>query len=341
MSTFKDKFKEVLEDLGGRIQNPLITSFILVWLYKHWLLIFVIFSFGEFPLVAKAHYLLTYIKLQGLCGMVLSPILYSFYSLSVYYLIAIMAQLLKLLIGTRLNAAVITMFDKGKYIQKSEYDKVKRDKQELKNANEQLEAIKDNALSKLKQKEAEFDRQTDKLNKTLSAKDSEIGTLSADLLSVQKQRTELQLLNEKLKTENLLIEELKSQLKVEKEANKIRYEDNQRLEELLRHKTPMVSTRLQDVFGSDIWELSFYNSKGNLFKERFVLEGNDTFALTTSNEKIKITNFKYIKDKNFIEFNKTNPDKGYSNVYTRLSVFEEGLLVGKEGKLSVTYTREK
>lgn len=341
MSTFKEKFKEVMDDLGGRIKNPLITTFILVWLYKHWLLIFVVFSFNDFTLVGKVRFLVTYIKSQEFYGMIWSPILWSFMSLIVYYLIAIIAQLVKLLIGNQFNAAVITLFDKRKYVLKTEHDKIKKLNKDLKASNDSVETTKEVAVSKLKQKEAEFETKEKNLNRTISIKDNEIGTLKADLSTVQKQRIELQSEVETLKTENLKIDKLTVQLNAEKEENKIKYAEIQRLQELLKYKTPLVYTNPYEVFGDGIWELSFYNSKGNLFKERFVLVGNDTFALVTSNEKIKITDFKYIKDKNTIEFNKTNKDKGYANVYTRLVFFDDGLLVGKEGNLSVTYTKDK
>jgi hypothetical protein len=192
MSSFKDTFKEVLEDFGGRIKNPLITSFILVWLYHHWLLVYTLFSFNSYSFLSRVHFLVYYSTNEGFCGMVLCPLGWAFVSLGLYYFIAVMAQLLKILIGIRFNAAIITLFDKGNYVTKTVHNKLKKEKNELKISVDNIEKERDDAKSTLKQKESELEKEKVNHATKIDEKDGKIGELSADLSAVQKDRLLIQ-----------------------------------------------------------------------------------------------------------------------------------------------------
>ena len=122
-----------MDDLGGRFRNPLVLSFILVWLCKHWELVYMLYNFNEnLNLSDRIFQIKHYIGEQKFQGIFLIPLGLAFISLISFYLIGICAQAIKVLIGKRLTAALLAASDRGKYELKTVSDKNKRQNRELK-----------------------------------------------------------------------------------------------------------------------------------------------------------------------------------------------------------------
>jgi hypothetical protein len=128
MTNVKENLKELMEDLGGRIRNPLILSFILVWLYFHWQLVYLLFTMDmTLPMDSRLGSVKTYISQRNYwLGMLGKPLVWAFISLTCYYLIAIAAQAIKVLVGKRLNAFLLIKIDNGAYALKTELNELKR-----------------------------------------------------------------------------------------------------------------------------------------------------------------------------------------------------------------------
>jgi hypothetical protein len=131
MSNFKEKISEIMQDFGGRIKNPVIATFILVWMYQHWTLIFRLFStYSNFSVEEKLFLVKIYINHNGFCGMVFCPLLISFGSLFCYYLIAIIAQLIKI-VGKFLNS-LIAKIDKPGFVPLADLEREEKYSKSLK-----------------------------------------------------------------------------------------------------------------------------------------------------------------------------------------------------------------
>lgn len=123
-----EKLEEIMDDLKGRIRNPLILSFILVWLYFHWSLLYKILTFNNaIPVESRLSLLTKYVSDNGKwCGMIGKPLLWSFISLAFYYIIAIAAQAIKIYLGKRLNAQMLARVDTGSWAFKTELSDEKK-----------------------------------------------------------------------------------------------------------------------------------------------------------------------------------------------------------------------
>ncbi len=132
MSEFKDRIDEIMTDLKGRIRNPLILSFILVWMYFHWRFLYQGFSLDdEFGIDERLRRLEGYVTCKGWYGMVGKPLWVSFVSLIVYYLIAIVAQLAKVG-GKYLYAWIFAKIDPNEFVLRTELEIEKKHSKTLK-----------------------------------------------------------------------------------------------------------------------------------------------------------------------------------------------------------------
>lgn len=128
METFKDRFEDLLDDFKGRVKNPLILSFILVWFYQHWRLVYQFFTIdSKFPFLGRIKMFDVYIKGYGYKGLIVDPLMFAFGSLIVFYVIGIAAQAIKLFVGKRLSAALFAKYDTGSYEIKANSDRYKRE----------------------------------------------------------------------------------------------------------------------------------------------------------------------------------------------------------------------
>ncbi len=127
METFKERFDDLLDDFKGRVKNPLILSFILVWVYQHWRLLYQFWAVdNKIPFSGRIHLFNIYIDRYGFNGMVLEPLYYAFGSLIIFYLIGIIAQAIKLFVGKRLPAYLFAKLDTENYDLKINSEKYKK-----------------------------------------------------------------------------------------------------------------------------------------------------------------------------------------------------------------------
>jgi hypothetical protein len=144
----KEKLNELLEDFKGRIKNPLILSFLLVWLYKHWLLIYWIFTVDDnVSVYTRTNKILEYLKFKGIADLTINPLLISFISLAAYYLIANLAQVIQTYVGRRLHIWLLLVTDKSKTVLRTELDnevaKNKNLKELLKKAESEINSLEE------------------------------------------------------------------------------------------------------------------------------------------------------------------------------------------------------
>jgi hypothetical protein len=156
METFKEKLDDLLDDYKGRIKNPLILSFILVWVYQHWRLLYQFWAIDtKIPFSGRIHLFNIYINENGFCGMILNPLFFAFVSLASFYLIAICGQAIKAFIGKKLAYSVLQKITPSDYVLKSEKSKVEKDLELLK-----MELVKQKENNKrLTIAETEYNRQ--------------------------------------------------------------------------------------------------------------------------------------------------------------------------------------
>lgn len=338
MSSVKEKFNEIMSDLGGRVRNPLIVSFVFVWLYQNWSLIYIYFNLNpDFSFGEKLFILRIYLNGCGVNGIFWNPLLFAFISLSIYYLIAIVAQLTKHLLGERLNAAIILVFDKSKYVLKIKHNKVLEENRKLKLKEEASDNEMASYKSKLRQKEAELEKVEDDYNSTIEKKDTEYGQLSATNKRLVDENGKLRISKD---SSDKAKENLSQQLSISESKNEQYLKTNQLLNidaEIGRQ----ISTNPEDIFGEGKWFLN-WEKNGVKHNELFRLitdNGNNFFV--TENHRILITKFRYDKENNTVSFLKSNIDKGYSDVIVLLYIHDFTLMSGIEGKnLLVDYVAQ-
>ena len=139
MSEIQQRIEDVMEDFKGRIRNPLILSFLLVWLYCHWALVYKFLTINESINVDDRILIFKkYIWSYGWIGMILKPLILSFVSLAFFYFIGALGQFIKVMVGKRFTAWITLKFDVGNYVTKVEYESSKR---KLKNSQIEIERI--------------------------------------------------------------------------------------------------------------------------------------------------------------------------------------------------------
>jgi hypothetical protein len=184
MVTLRNKVNEIISDMSGRIRNPMILSFILVWLYFHWQLVYLLFTMDTaLPMSNRLVSLRTYIAdHNNWYGMIGKPLIWSFISLAAYYLIAIVGQAIRIFVGKRLNAHMLSKVDRGAFALKIDLEELRKRNdsliKELNEVNDSLARyVSDN--SKLKTK-------NDGLSIDLSRITNEYETAKSNILNNPK-----------------------------------------------------------------------------------------------------------------------------------------------------------
>lgn len=177
----KDKADEIGDDIKGRFKNPLILSFILVWLYKHWVLVYYILTVKGTDVLTRAEYISSYISERELSGMVGWPLFWAFISLLGYYGIGIIAQAIKILVGKRLYAHLIVKLDSGRFDTKEETDRLRKDKAKLRKEIRDTLSENDQLREMLNLAEEEKAKKVDTMSALLTEKDSLITSLTNDV----------------------------------------------------------------------------------------------------------------------------------------------------------------
>jgi hypothetical protein len=358
MSSFKEKINEITSDLGGRIKNPLILSFIFVWLYQNWSLIFIYFnlnptfSFGE-----KLFILRIYINSYGFKGLFWNPLLYAFFSLIIYYLIAITAQLVKLIVGERFNAAIILYFDKSKYILRTIHKKTLEVNRELKIKEGELESEIEINKSKLRQKDAELEETRKKNSERISEKDSELGTLKGEIFNLQNEKFELSgKLERETANSDLISDQIKLLMKKEIDVNvelerlredAFKFKSSEEVFDMLTvldgkvaygHLSLDQHTVLVIIFGNIKWDVV---DEKQISLETFIYE-RGYFISPNRSESFRISNVSF--DDGVLIFNKmsmVSPGISLKETIVKLKIDNKHELYGFEDERKVKYIHSK
>lgn len=324
---FKEKFQEILDDLGGRFKNPLILSFIIVWGFQHWELIFIIFNFDkDFLLDDKIFKIKEYISDKKFNKLFLIPLGYSFASLTLFYLIGITATAIQIWIGKRLMAATLAWSDRGRYELKTISDKYKRQSKELKMQVGQLE----DEASAFKEKTNAKDLSIFELNKrinTMEADISDFNEIKTAKENLEKNIAEIQGNLKNIEIENTSLVQKNDTL--EKEFD--------RMQTLGGYSNSIQtdSDNLENIFGlSTIWDVFLNDNK----IESIRYNGNSK-VMVTSKGSIKITDIKISEKHGLIIFDKNTPR--FQHLTNTLIKYDDNTLIGTEGTNRIKYVRTK
>src|SRR6478752_5800833 len=122
----KEKIEEFLGDFNNRVKNPLIFTFIVVWLYFHWHIVYWLLTFDDGLSLPERYGVLTdYVNEKKFSGLIGYPLAYSFLSLTGFYLIANASQFIKLFFGQKLNTFILDRFDNSKLVTREELNQEK------------------------------------------------------------------------------------------------------------------------------------------------------------------------------------------------------------------------
>ncbi|MES2566216.1 MAG: hypothetical protein V4565_05085 [Bacteroidota bacterium] len=161
----KETWDELTNDFKGRIRNPLILSFILVWIFTHWAFLYRFLNSGDCETLSiKIYNLQKYLNKNGFEGMILTPLFKSFVALFSFYIIGTIAEFIKILVGKRFQIFIIRLVDKGRFVLKTELksleNKLKQSEIENKNLEirvGELTEFKNTADKKISEAESKLD----------------------------------------------------------------------------------------------------------------------------------------------------------------------------------------
>lgn len=310
----KEWFKDTIEEIEGRFKNPLILSFVIVWLYKHWEIIYMIFNFEKnIPFPYKIMFIKIYIIENGFQNMVLWPLFISILSLIVFYLIGVIAQFIKLWLGKRLPAHLMGKYDTGNYELKSVSDNYKKRNKQY------LTDIKD-IQEQLNVKNEQADKDYEEIEKLTALNDTY--SKSINEMSLENKNLKEEKVNNESTISNLIIE--KNELEREKEIA------NKKIETLrslgaYSNSIKIESDDLGSIFGrTTVWD--FYLNDKKIESVRY--EPNNKILYSTKGS-IRITNIKISIGDRVIMFEKNTPS--FNNLKTVLIQADENTLIGVEG----------
>ncbi len=358
MSSFKEIVDQIMEDTKGRFKNPLILSFILVWVYYHWSIVYIVITFNNaIPVNSRLSVFKEYVKAQEQTGMLWKPLFFSFISLAVFYLLGVAAQYIKLWLGKRLSAEMLAKYDKGKFEEKAVVEKIRSELKKMKGEKEVLETELESTRTKLRQKDAEFEETESRNEEKVAEKDLEYGKLNARYSDLTIQNSELA---DKLEKEHRSSNELREQLRalmnkeidLNTEIDKLKLEGNKfRSTQDLFNQIALVDSKepyghltldthnvLTIIFGNIKWDVidEFGNTTETFYYERgFFLSANREFLY-------KITNVTFEDDTLiFLKHYFLEPGVTLSESVVKLKIDNKHELFGTEDGKNVKYIHSR
>jgi hypothetical protein len=346
MNSLKDRIDEIIADLNGRFRNPLILTFLLVWLYYHWVFIYEIATIDHKIIVfQRKAYFQAYVKGQGWCGMVGYPILVAVGSLISFYLIGVFAQFIKLWLGKRLPAAILAKYDTGKYELKALTEKYKTKVKSLEEKDKINSAEIEELQSKLRDQEAsatqmyselssKYIRSEEDLTETRSLNKNLQGEIKESKLNLEVAQN----LNEKYVQ---TIEDLQRELNIKGTDNEVMKQQLDKLNSEAQASASRISHDMSRVFerGSQ-WRFILTKKNGGMEEEIFEVLDVSFYVRVERNPRIAITDFSLDPSTKRVYFKKSSKARGYENVETNLIFFDKNNLVGFEGDgIAVRYQK--
>ncbi|MES2566215.1 MAG: hypothetical protein V4565_05080 [Bacteroidota bacterium] len=316
----KEWFNQTVEDLDNRFRNPLILSFVIVWLINNWELVYMIFNFNaNYSLNLKLLDLKFYLSSKDSCTLLWMPIGFAFISLFGFYVIGVASQLMKLFIGTKLPLYLMGRHDNSKYVYRTELEKFE------KSSNQYFKELREKQSELIDMKD-----QTDKDLKTIISNKEEIedlknkkSDLAMNLNSGIAQTNDLQnKLNEAVNKFNAM-ERQYELVTAERDKTKIELERNEKLR-TNSNSIHIDSDDLGKIFReSVVWD--FYLNDKKIESIRY---NSKEKVMYSSHGSIRITNVK-ITESGVILFEKNTPK--ISKLPLALIMTDENTLVGVEG----------
>lgn len=120
-----EKINDVIESLKERIKNPIIFTFLFIWILKHWELIYSIFNFDKHhSLFYKLETIKKYLDNNSIWELLFSPLLLALTSILGYYCISMLSEAFGLSYLKWGRPFLYRKLDKNKIITKEEYEKL-------------------------------------------------------------------------------------------------------------------------------------------------------------------------------------------------------------------------
>jgi hypothetical protein len=123
-----EKFKEFRSTLAERIKSPFIGSFMISWVLIHWKIpIYLIYNEDSLPISGRVDKIQSYLNDQSLWTLAGYPIIITIVVLLVYNILNAIGLGIKLLYDNWAAPYMQKLFNNDNIIEKSKYDKLKRD----------------------------------------------------------------------------------------------------------------------------------------------------------------------------------------------------------------------
>lgn len=294
MKEFLSRIDELIKEARGRVANPMVLSFILVWLYFHWRLTYEILTLDtEYPALYRSEYLSQYVRLQGWNGMIGKPLLFSAISLAGFYLIGALGNFIKLWMGKRLLAAITAKWDRGKYDLKAETDKFKSKYYLIKEEVDELKTQLENSKSELEKYRGNSEHEIGRLEGIVDSKERELGKIESEKKQLEKAADFLKDQMSKALSDK---EEFERALKFEKEQKEGTSLHMQELKRQINELSGVKGSVITDpnrVFPNNSrWNIEIVGLTEKRLNGFFTIR-NNTFISDSQSEIYSIDNFEY------------------------------------------------
>lgn len=202
--SFSDNFKE-------RTKNPFLGTYLVVWSFRNWELIFTLFNFdSNYTLLKKQEIIETYLKNNKFIPNLCFNITWTFGILILTYVLLNISRFIINLFEKRLTPWIYKITDSKSIVLKSKYDILKTEYYELQTAldNERESKSKlENRIKKLEQENLELKKANSELIQNNNTKELKQSKKDSDIISI---------LIEKLKQHNLIDEFIFISTKIKK-----------------------------------------------------------------------------------------------------------------------------
>lgn len=191
--------KEVIENLfksiGERITSLFSITFVLVWIYFHWELVYsIVFFDSSTRLNSRIEFIKEYISLHGSLKLLWLPIGYTFIALFLYYIFNAISLAISTGYSRWLKPLVFNILDRNKIVDKDAHSELKSNYQKLQNEHE----ITKDTVSELRK----VNESLTKVNEDLTKEINEVEDMQISIDKSKKELSELKNLNKELSENN-------------------------------------------------------------------------------------------------------------------------------------------
>lgn len=151
METIKEKLEDIFESMKERAKSPFVLTFLLVWVIRHWELVYLMINFGaDYTATQKLEIVNNKLSNETSTELFWCPLLFSFLSFVGYLLISLGYELIHSLYSKWGRTFVYFLSDRNQLVLREEYDKLDEDYGKLEDLygkiEEEFEDLKQDSL---------------------------------------------------------------------------------------------------------------------------------------------------------------------------------------------------